>query len=370
METERLLEILADIENRRNRLPESEPCDCKKHLEIRLRKFGGGTHYVYQCQSCGEQRGGSISKKKAAELLNGAAVQDFDERIEEVRRIEARTLFEERMALFDEEKRIRALLCGIPNSESEFRRGQRDFEEANNQLEIVIRELLTKYGQENTVRALIKQTVAIKTARYQELRDSTNRFTCEDGVKKWFVSYFARDFLINQEVWGRHLAADVKLRIDFVLTPKQHLVNTGFDPTPFGVEVKYFKQESGFTHKTSRAFWQTISYNDCEFGLDGNNCKLKFCLLFSNLSFEQEMALVKNYGHAFENDRIEWNGMVHVANHANVGTLQILGTRDAPKGWAINFAGGMYFQARTSMGNTQFSLSDDNLINKVRVGNF
>lgn len=45
----------------------------------------------------------------------------------------------------------------------------------------------------------------------------------------------------------------------------------------------------------------------------------------------------------FENDQSVWNGMLHLANHANVGILYIFGQRESPTGWDIRFAGNVYF---------------------------
>ena len=169
---------------------------------------------------------------------------------------------------------------------------------------------------------------------------------------------------------GVHLAENVNVRIDFILYPKPHLVEEGFVEEPFGVEVKYFKQEDGFTHKTSRGIWQTISYNDCQFTLNGQQFKTKFCLLFSNLSFSSESALIKNLGHEWENDQIEWKGMLHVANHARVGTLAIRGDKTSLTGWGINFAGGTYFVRGPHHDGRQYRLSNVDMINKIRIGNF
>ena len=52
----RLEELRIERESHNN-LPELKPHNCDDHKELRIRHFGGGKHYVYQCQVCGWQRG-------------------------------------------------------------------------------------------------------------------------------------------------------------------------------------------------------------------------------------------------------------------------------------------------------------------------
>lgn len=40
---------------------------------------GGAIHYVYQCPSCGQQKGTAISKKEALQELNGDIFINFDD---------------------------------------------------------------------------------------------------------------------------------------------------------------------------------------------------------------------------------------------------------------------------------------------------
>uniref|UniRef100_UPI001C2FDB2B hypothetical protein n=1 Tax=Pantoea sp. GbtcB22 TaxID=2824767 RepID=UPI001C2FDB2B len=86
------------------------------------------------------------------------------------------------------------------------------------------------------------------------------------------------DFHIYQEVVGTHVTVGLKVRIDYVIYPKAHLLNHGVEPAPFGIEVKYLNQEKDFAHKARRGIWQSISYNDCEFSINNKKFRVKFCL--------------------------------------------------------------------------------------------
>lgn len=231
-------------------------------------------------------------------------------------------------------------------------------------------ELEDEFTQEQIIQSLISLTVERKKKIRAQAAASTDRFTSEKELKHWFQAHMSTDFHIYGEVWGVHLSENVNVRIDYILYPKPHLIEQGFEQEPFGVEVKYFKQEDKFTHKTSRGVWQTISYNDCLFNLKGREFKTKFCLLFSNLSFSEEAALIKNLGYEWEDDQSEWRGMIHVANHAGVGTISIDGNKVNLSGWRMHFAGGTYFSRTTYNGDSSYKLSNANMINKVRVGNF
>lgn len=373
MDANLLIEELVEIKNKRESLENARatgPCNCEMHKEIKTREFGGGIHYVYQCNQCGEQRGGSLKKIDALKILNGEQPEVFDSNIEEERSIKNRIAYEEISSLWDEERRITNTINGFPDYQSTFLAEQQKFEEVNDKLAQFIEDIKDDFGSEKAIRALINQTVLLKKEKYNKLRETTERFTSEPELKNWFNEKLASDFYIYPEVNGIHLSENVNVRIDYVLFPKEHLIEEGFEPSYFGIEVKYFNQENGFTHKTSRGLWQTISYNDSKFYLNNKEIKLKYCLIFSNLSFSKELMLIKNYGHEMENDQLEWRGMIHVANHARVGALEIKGNKEEYKGWSIKFAGGTYFGSTVYNNESKYNKSNEDVINKVRVGNF
>lgn len=122
--------------------------------------------------------------------------------------------------------------------------------------------------------------------------------------------------------------------------------------------------------------WQTISYNDCEFTVDGKHVRPKFCMIFSNLCFNDEHEILfdirfaKNNGDNYENDKIAYSALLHLANHARVGSLQIKGKRDDFRGWEFRFAGGRYFSSNLTSEGSIYHKSNEKLINNHRVGYF
>lgn len=372
---EQLSQLLAEIREKielHDQKHEYVAHDCADHKELRVRSFGGGNHYVYQCMECGEQRGQSLKKDAALALSNDKEPLSFDENIYPDKSKARQKIHELRRAMYTEEQSIQSLIRGwsFDNFESSNSKEQKKLEEANEKLAALLEDFEEEFGEEKVISSLVAQTVLRKKKLYRQRAEETDRFMSEKELKQWFKQHIEEDFDIYEEVSGVHLAENVNVRIDFVLYPKLHLIKEGFVEEPFGIEVKYFKQEGGFTHKTSRGIWQTISYNDCQFTLNGRQFKTKFCLLFSNLSFSSESALIKNLGHEWENDQIEWKGMLHVANHARVGTLSIKGDKTGLEGWGINFAGGAYFSRSAYNEEIKYRLSNVDMINKVRIGNF
>ncbi|HHF2887926.1 TPA: hypothetical protein ACPJZ6_004620 [Vibrio diabolicus] len=351
---------------------ESKLCECENSLELKCRHFGNGVHYVYQCNFCGRQRGGSLKKADALSLLNGSKPREFDLSIEEVYNQKSQLKVEHRIRLWSEIRQLEAEMAGRPSyTFPSFHEIQKEKNKANEKLTDVIESIANEFSEQAVKRMLMQSVEELKKREYLENIKKTDRFTCEDELKDWLVNNLSADFDFYPEVWGVHLAEQKDIRVDYIAVPKQHLVDAGFDSSPFAVEVKYICQENGFTRKTSRAFWQTVTYNDSQFNLNGLMFKPKFSILFTNLAFVQEMELVRDYGVDAENDTMEWKGMLHLANHANVGLMHITGSKSQFRSWRIKFAGGTYFSGGfDTMGNRSLSLSNRNLVEKVRVGNF
>lgn len=71
-----------------------------------------------------------------------------------------------------------------------------------------------------------------------------------------------------------------------------------------------------------------------------------------------------------ENERVTWKSLLQLANHAKVGTLDVLGTREAWRGWSMAFSSGRYFRRTTKKGAIVYYLSNARMISKVRISNF
>lgn len=360
------------------------PCACvdgaKETLEIRLRTFSkSGKHYVRQCMICGCQRGTPLKPTDALSALNGEQLKDFDESIEASRRTRNELRQRDRDRLMVERIELERFIqeaTGAPLSlvaQIFMERGEQ--QKAADRFFKFVDETTVSLGVDRTMALLGQAMARHKKPMWEKHKKSVNRFDSEDALKAWIESNLSKDFLISKHVVGRHLGEGVKVVIDYIFVARAHLIEFGFDPAPFGIEVKHIPQEDGFMHKASRGLWQTISYNDCAFDVDGTEVRPKFSLIFSNLSFEDERRILRDFdfakhnGDMYDNDKIAYEALLHLANHARVGSLEIKGTPDNFRGWDFRFAGGHYFSSRLTSGEWTYRKSDENVINKLRIGN-
>lgn len=367
MSTDSALLRMEEIE-RQIALLHYEPCQCESYLELKIRAFGGSEHYVRQCNNCGHQKGGALKATDALAELNGQSPRIFDPEISDKYYGESSARNQKYSSLITEKHLLQAELNGLPEPAhiDQQNKYSESYEQLSEQVDAFVQNLDVEYA----LQALHQQERRLKKIQKDEASQRLSQFSTESELKSWMVNFLQNDFHIYHEVSGIHIAEKLKVRIDYVLYPKKHLVDQGFERAPFGIEVKYLNQEENFAHKASRAVWQAISYNDCEFSINDKKFNLKFCLLFSNLSFTDERRILDLYSDHKDGKDMKWTGMLNVANHAKVGVLKVIGKKDRAKGWSMSFAGGNYFNCHLNKDGNTYKLSNPNTINKVRVGNF
>lgn len=159
-------------------------------------------------------------------------------------------------------------------------------------------------------------------------------------LKDKFTHLVKTDFRVLPNVVGQELIHQTRVIIDFMLYPKPHLLEAGFDPVWFGVEVKHFGV-SGETGKMSRFLWQCITYVQSIFTIDNEILKPVFVLGFSDVQEvnQDNNELCREY-------RSQWTGMIRLAGLAHVGTFyEVLPTSYKPLGgWNIGFSSSSYFR--------------------------
>ena len=162
----------------------------------------------------------------------------------------------------------------------------------------------------------------------------------EKTLKNKFIHIVQGDFRILANIAGKELLHQKKVVIDFMLYPMPHLLEAGFDPVWFGVEVKHFGI-SGETSKMSRFVWQCITYVQSTFQVEGIAIKPAFVLGFSDVDEvnQDDSDFCREY-------RSQWTGMVRLAGLAHVGNFhEVLQTRHKPLGgWNIIFSSSSYFR--------------------------
>jgi hypothetical protein len=356
------------LERLRQQLIDS--CTCPANLQaVRRRTFANGSHHhVLQCRRCGEQRGNALRAKDVEARLGGEAALEFDPEISTTYGAERKAIVDEYVRLNSQASDRKGGWATIIAAEREEERAKRERLEAV--LSQTAAQVVAEMGEQKAADMLAAQAIALRRLLRKAQFESTPRFHSEDELKTWLVAHLSEDFELVPEVAGRHVAEGVRVVIDYMAYPKPHLITNGFAPLHFGIETKYLNQADGFSRKAARGLWQTVSYTDSEFYLGDTTVRPKFALMFSNISFENEHQLLNRLGMELENDRALWSGLLQLANHANVGTLEISGPRDAWKGWKMAFSGGTYFYRNHHKGKTEYGLSNPRMIEKVRIGNF
>lgn len=364
-EAENLATHIAELTNQQSQREH----DCNLSVALRLRTVdGGGRSLVRQCTICGRQRGGALKRTDAP-----ADTPAFDVDLESA-------FHAQRLATYQKLHAAEAALAVLIDPElahqhAEYRASlQADREasavqlaQARHALDAAIPAILTLSWRER-LPFVIRHFQLHHSASLVDPQPATfEPFETEVELRSWLDPVIERDFEVVREVRGRHLTEQVRVQIDYVLIPRPHLVAEGFKPDPLGLEVKYLPLVHGFSPRASRFIWQAISYTDCEFDLRGQTTRLSHVLLFSNLSFDDEQRQLRGITDSkVANDRAKWNALLELANHANVGSLQMSGSRARHDGWKITFATGVYFtRYRQSL-----SLRNRHLIDKVRIGNF
>ena len=86
----------------------------------------------------------------------------------------------------------------------------------------------------------------------------------EEEYKEEIVKELSADFFIEPEAEGKWPLDGRTCRLDFLLTPKPHLVENGFDAETFGIEVKSPKSKES-VKKLLDCILQAYTYTLCEF---------------------------------------------------------------------------------------------------------
>ena len=89
------------------------------------------------------------------------------------------------------------------------------------------------------------------------------------------------DFDILREVTGHHPIYKKNVRIDLMLKAKPHLQAEGFTGEWFGVECKWSDTIHGATSKTTRLVWQSITYAQSTFNINGENITPSFIAVYT-----------------------------------------------------------------------------------------
>ena len=160
----------------------------------------------------------------------------------------------------------------------------------------------------------------------------------ENQLQIFFKAIASSDFVIYEEVKGINLVENKGVRIDFICKAKNHVVEKGFTPKYFGVEVKHIEQND--KKKLRHALVQCITYSMSRFAIDNCVFRPAFVLLFS-----------RNFQNMTE---------LTMASYFNVGSFLISENQDYLEQhgiYNIKFASSVYYRQKTGIVNRNCALN-------------
>ncbi|MBC3234161.1 hypothetical protein [Pseudomonas lurida] len=95
------------------------------------------------------------------------------------------------------------------------------------------------------------------------------------------IKNIGHDFEIRREVPGYHPMYKKNVRIDLMLKARSHLQEAGFTNEWFGVECKWSDAVQGATSKFTRMVWQSITYAQSKFLVDGEHLVPSFVAVYT-----------------------------------------------------------------------------------------
>lgn len=171
----------------------------------------------------------------------------------------------------------------------------------------------------------------------------------EDSLKEILINCLSNDFIIKKEVPGYHLLELKKVRIDFLLFPKQHMIDKKFEPVWFGCEVKSPAVKKKPQTNIMNLAKQCIDYTESKF----IDIIPSFVVMFPGMPY---------FFHAQNAMTTEYKNFLYLfksfIQRFNVGTLDII----SPGEWSIRFGSQKYYSTKTDRGNVK------NLGTKRKIG--
>lgn len=143
----------------------------------------------------------------------------------------------------------------------------------------------------------------------------------ESALIEHLISNIVNDFEIIREVPGHHPIYQQNVRIDLMLRARPHLQEAGFTGEWFGVECKWSGTIHGATSKVTRLAWQSITYAQSTFVVNGEPLIPSFVAVYTpddlDRSIERHLEILLSLG-----------------LYGNVGRLYFY----KDKSWGIKFA--------------------------------
>ncbi|MBC8434394.1 MAG: hypothetical protein H8D96_21000 [Desulfobacterales bacterium] len=165
----------------------------------------------------------------------------------------------------------------------------------------------------------------------------------EITLKKILHRALNNDFVVRPDVKGRFLVDNSPVEIDFLIYPRDHLINNGFEKFWIGVEVKSPDVKEPVKQGLKVA-WQAITYAQSAFTDIGNlltieNIRPSFVLIYPPIwEFFPKIKAVGPRNNYYEyNQSYLLNSLIQKGNVGNMVLDKDL------QNWEIEFSGSQYY---------------------------
>ena len=112
-----------------------------------------------------------------------------------------------------------------------------------------------------------------------------------DKVEELIKPYF---HVKHDTITGKHWTG-IKVRPDFIILPRQELVDAGVPKKLFGIEVKSGDLDDGHKKQAIEATAQAISYMESKYKVGNNNYNLEAVFIYPPISVHSENSSHQSY---------------------------------------------------------------------------
>ena len=152
----------------------------------------------------------------------------------------------------------------------------------------------------------------------------------EKPTREFLTRALEHDFEVLEKCTGRHKHGGERVHYDLVLKAKEHMLERGFDPGYFIIEVKLFNAEDAKKHDTKARdmLWQCVAYSFSEIELQNGAIERPIFVLY----------FVGGDGFDPAHEE-ELKCLHHFVQRGGVGRLMF----EPKHGWSMYFGGTRYF---------------------------
>ena len=179
-------------------------------------------------------------------------------------------------------------------------------------------------------------------------RDGAGRnwHECEQALRQAFRERTRGDFVVLEEVWGRHAQPKGSVRADLLCHATPALQARGFPRGWFVVETKHMDFLRQPADRLYDTLGQAVSYGNSEFWVDGEWVRP----LFATMLINAQQGPVAHP--AFKAQKRRWAEVLEMGARLGTGHIQFYGGT----AWGVKFGRGLFYHSHGGPGPGMWQL--------------